>query len=111
MAARRPTGPRTSSAGNAPRGSCGWSRAIASEGNRHLHQGRFRGALGNPLSDHGANHHDRGGTEAFGLNPVGQVVGQFEKVEKTSAVIERWVNEYLEATQHLDALNEAAAAG
>ena len=33
---------------------------------------------------------------------VGQVVGQFEKVEKTSAVIERWVNEYLEATSHLD---------
>ncbi len=45
------------------------------------------------------------------FNPVGQVVGQFEKVEKTAAVIERWVNEYLEATQHLDALNEAAAAG
>jgi NAD(P)H-dependent flavin oxidoreductase YrpB (nitropropane dioxygenase family) len=45
------------------------------------------------------------------FNPVGQVVGQFEKVEKTAAVIERWVNEYLEATSHLDALNEAAAAG
>lgn len=45
------------------------------------------------------------------FNPVGQVVGQFEKVEKTAAVIERWVNEYLEASQHLDALNEAAAAG
>jgi NAD(P)H-dependent flavin oxidoreductase YrpB (nitropropane dioxygenase family) len=45
------------------------------------------------------------------FNPVGQVVGQFEKVEKTAAVIERWVNEYLEATAHLDALNEAAAAG
>ena len=44
------------------------------------------------------------------FNPVGQVVGQFEKVEKTSAVIERWVNEYLDATQHLDSLNEAAAA-
>ena len=43
------------------------------------------------------------------FNPVGQVVGQFEKVEKTSAVIERWVNEYLEATSHLDALNAAAA--
>ncbi len=43
------------------------------------------------------------------FNPVGQVVGQFEKVEKTGAVIERWVNEYLEATEHLDALNEAAA--
>ncbi len=45
------------------------------------------------------------------FNPVGQVVGQFEKVEKTAAVMERWVNEYLEATEHLDALNEAAAAG
>ena len=45
------------------------------------------------------------------FNPVGQVVGQFEKVEKTAAVIERWVNEYLEATGHLDALNAAAAAG
>ena len=43
------------------------------------------------------------------FNPVGQVVGQFEKVEKTSAVIERWVNEYLEATSHLDDLNAAAA--
>ncbi len=43
------------------------------------------------------------------FNPVGQVVGQFEKVEKTAAVIERWVNEYLEATSHLDALNAAAA--
>ena len=43
------------------------------------------------------------------FNPVGQVVGQFTKVEKTAAVIERWVNEYLEATAHLNALNEAAA--
>jgi NAD(P)H-dependent flavin oxidoreductase YrpB (nitropropane dioxygenase family) len=43
------------------------------------------------------------------FNPVGQVVGQFERVEKTAAVIERWVNEYLEATQHLDELNAAAA--
>ena len=43
------------------------------------------------------------------FNPVGQVVGQFTKVEKTSAVIERWVQEYLEATARLDELNEAAA--
>jgi NAD(P)H-dependent flavin oxidoreductase YrpB (nitropropane dioxygenase family) len=43
------------------------------------------------------------------FNPVGQVVGQFEKVEKTAAVIERWVNEYLEATEHLESLNAAAA--
>lgn len=42
------------------------------------------------------------------FNPVGQVVGQFKKVEKTSAVIERWVQEYLEATGNLNALNEAA---
>jgi len=43
------------------------------------------------------------------FNPVGQVVGQFSKVEKTSAVIERWVQEYLEATNTLNQLNEAAA--
>ncbi len=42
------------------------------------------------------------------FNPVGQVVGQFAKVEKTAAVIERWVNEYLEATGRLEALNQAA---
>ncbi|RAU92741.1 nitronate monooxygenase [Mycolicibacter senuensis] len=41
------------------------------------------------------------------FNPVGQVVGQFTKVEKTSTVIERWVQEYLEATSTLEALNEA----
>jgi NAD(P)H-dependent flavin oxidoreductase YrpB (nitropropane dioxygenase family) len=44
------------------------------------------------------------------FNPVGQVVGQFSKVEKSAAVIERWVTEYLEATNHLNELNEAAAA-
>lgn len=43
------------------------------------------------------------------LNPVGQVVGQFTKVDKTSAVIERWVQEYLEATGTLEKLNEAAS--
>jgi NAD(P)H-dependent flavin oxidoreductase YrpB (nitropropane dioxygenase family) len=43
------------------------------------------------------------------FNPVGQVVGQFTKVEKTSTVIERWVQEYLEATNRLDELNAAAA--
>jgi NAD(P)H-dependent flavin oxidoreductase YrpB (nitropropane dioxygenase family) len=42
------------------------------------------------------------------FNPVGQVVGQFTRVEKTSAVIERWVQEYLEATGTLNALNDAA---
>ena len=44
------------------------------------------------------------------FNPVGQVVGQFEKVEKTAAVVERWVNEYLEATEHLSEMNAAAGA-
>ncbi len=43
------------------------------------------------------------------FNPVGQVVGQFTKVEKSAAVIERWVKEYLEATNRLEELNEAAA--
>lgn len=43
------------------------------------------------------------------FNPVGQVVGQFTKVEKTSTVIERWVQEYLEATGTLNDLNEAAS--
>jgi NAD(P)H-dependent flavin oxidoreductase YrpB (nitropropane dioxygenase family) len=42
------------------------------------------------------------------FNPVGQVVGQFHKVEKTAAVIERWVGEYLEATGSLNAMNAAA---
>jgi NAD(P)H-dependent flavin oxidoreductase YrpB (nitropropane dioxygenase family) len=42
------------------------------------------------------------------FNPVGQVVGQLSKVERTSAVIERWVQEYLEATGVLNDLNEAA---
>jgi hypothetical protein len=37
------------------------------------------------------------------------VVGQFSKVEKTAAVIERWVMEYLDATNRLNELNEAAA--
>ena len=44
------------------------------------------------------------------FNPVGQVVGQLTKVEKTSAVIERWVQEYLDATGTLERLNEAANA-
>ena len=42
------------------------------------------------------------------FNPVGQVVGQFTKVEKTATVIERWVTEYLDATHRLDELNRAA---
>ena len=42
------------------------------------------------------------------FNPVGQVVGQFRKVEKTGAVIQRWVEEYLEATERLNTYNAAA---
>ncbi|MGN7778212.1 nitronate monooxygenase [Mycolicibacterium sp. 22603] len=42
------------------------------------------------------------------FNPIGQVVGQFTKVDKTSTVIERWVQEYLEATNTLNEINEAA---
>jgi NAD(P)H-dependent flavin oxidoreductase YrpB (nitropropane dioxygenase family) len=41
------------------------------------------------------------------FNPVGQVVGQLEKVEKSAAVIQRWVEEYIEAVEHLDALQKA----
>ena len=44
------------------------------------------------------------------FNPVGQVVGQLSKVERSSAVIERWVREYLEASSRLEEINEAAAA-
>jgi NAD(P)H-dependent flavin oxidoreductase YrpB (nitropropane dioxygenase family) len=43
------------------------------------------------------------------FNPVGQVVGQFTKVERTATVIERWVSEYLESTARLEELNRAAA--
>ena len=46
--------------------------------------------------------------QSVAFNPVGQVVGQLSKVERTSAVIERWVQEYLEATGVLNDLNEAA---
>jgi NAD(P)H-dependent flavin oxidoreductase YrpB (nitropropane dioxygenase family) len=44
------------------------------------------------------------------FNPVGQVVGQLEHVEKTSAVIQRLVEEYLDAVDRLNALTGAAAA-
>lgn len=43
------------------------------------------------------------------FNPVGQVVGQLTKVEKTASVIERWVQEYLQAANRLTELNEAAS--
>jgi NAD(P)H-dependent flavin oxidoreductase YrpB (nitropropane dioxygenase family) len=55
-----------------------------------------------------ATHRYPNETVDVAFNPVGQVVGQFEKVEKTAAVIERWVNEYLESTGTLEAANAAA---
>jgi NAD(P)H-dependent flavin oxidoreductase YrpB (nitropropane dioxygenase family) len=42
------------------------------------------------------------------FNPVGQVVGQLTKVEKTSTVIQRWVEEYIESIERLNALAAAA---
>jgi NAD(P)H-dependent flavin oxidoreductase YrpB (nitropropane dioxygenase family) len=42
------------------------------------------------------------------FNPVGQVVGQLNKVEKTAAVIQRLVEEYLESVERLNRLNQAA---
>ena len=39
--------------------------------------------------------------------PVGQVVGQMNSVEKVSAVIQRLVEEYLEAVDRLNALQPA----
>ena len=47
-------------------------------------------------------------TVAVACNPVGQVVGQLTKVEKTATVVHRWVQEYLDATNTLNELNLAA---
>ena len=44
------------------------------------------------------------------FNPAGQVVGQLDKVEKTRAVIQRLVEEYLDAVDRLTQLTEAANA-
>jgi len=55
-----------------------------------------------------ATHRNPDETVDVAFNPVGQVVGQFTKVEKTAAVIERWVGEYIEATGTLNGLNAAA---
>jgi NAD(P)H-dependent flavin oxidoreductase YrpB (nitropropane dioxygenase family) len=41
------------------------------------------------------------------FNPVGQVVGQLETVHKTADVIQRLVEEYLEAVERLDTLTNA----
>jgi NAD(P)H-dependent flavin oxidoreductase YrpB (nitropropane dioxygenase family) len=43
------------------------------------------------------------------FNPVGQVVGQLDRVEKAADVVRRLVEEYLEAVDRLNALNATAA--
>ncbi|HUR15427.1 MAG TPA: nitronate monooxygenase family protein [Mycobacteriales bacterium] len=55
-----------------------------------------------------ATHRYPNETVDVAFNPVGQVVGQFRKVEKTAAVMERWVEEYIDATRTLNDLNAAA---
>ncbi|HEX6420901.1 MAG TPA: nitronate monooxygenase family protein [Acidimicrobiales bacterium] len=44
------------------------------------------------------------------FNPVGQVVGQMERVERAADVVQRLVAEYLEACERLNALNQRAMA-
>ena len=83
-----------------------WTEAWETEGNPE--------PLGMPLQYMvsgmavAATHRYPDQTVDVAFNPVGQVVGQFEKVEKSAAVIQRWVEEYLEATEHLNQLNTAA---
>ncbi|MFN8040925.1 MAG: nitronate monooxygenase family protein [Acidimicrobiales bacterium] len=85
-----------------------WTEAWSTEGNPE--------PLGMPLQYMvsgmavAATHKYPDQTVDVAFNPVGQVVGQFRKVEKTGAVVQRWVEEYLEATEHLDRLNAAATA-
>jgi NAD(P)H-dependent flavin oxidoreductase YrpB (nitropropane dioxygenase family) len=44
------------------------------------------------------------------FNPVGQVVGQMNRIERTAQVVQRLVEEYLEACERLNHLNAAALA-
>jgi NAD(P)H-dependent flavin oxidoreductase YrpB (nitropropane dioxygenase family) len=44
------------------------------------------------------------------FNPVGQVVGQMNRVERTAEVVERLVTEYVDACERLEALNARALA-
>jgi NAD(P)H-dependent flavin oxidoreductase YrpB (nitropropane dioxygenase family) len=55
----------------------------------------------------GHRYADKAGAVQF--NPVGQVVGQLNSVEKTSQVVQRLVEEYLDATGRLHALEEVQA--
>jgi NAD(P)H-dependent flavin oxidoreductase YrpB (nitropropane dioxygenase family) len=43
------------------------------------------------------------------FNPVGQVVGQMNRVERTAQVVQRLVEEYIESCERLNTLNERAA--
>jgi hypothetical protein len=42
------------------------------------------------------------------FNPVGQVVGQLDRIERAGQVIHRLVEEYVEACDRLDRLNAGA---
>jgi NAD(P)H-dependent flavin oxidoreductase YrpB (nitropropane dioxygenase family) len=44
------------------------------------------------------------------FNPVGQVVGQLNRVERTAEVVQRLVSEYLDACERLTNLNARALA-
>jgi NAD(P)H-dependent flavin oxidoreductase YrpB (nitropropane dioxygenase family) len=44
------------------------------------------------------------------FNPVGQVVGQMQRVNRAADVVQRLVEEYLDSVERLNSLNEAAAA-
>jgi NAD(P)H-dependent flavin oxidoreductase YrpB (nitropropane dioxygenase family) len=44
------------------------------------------------------------------FNPVGQVVGQMNRVERSAEVVQRLVDEYLEACERLEGLNARAMA-
>jgi NAD(P)H-dependent flavin oxidoreductase YrpB (nitropropane dioxygenase family) len=44
------------------------------------------------------------------FNPVGQVVGQLNRVEKAADVVRRLVEEYLESVERLNAQVDAATA-
>lgn len=54
------------------------------------------------------SHHYADKAVSVMFNPVGQVVGQLNRVEKTGAVMQRLVEEYLDAVERLDTLTAAA---
>jgi hypothetical protein len=44
------------------------------------------------------------------FNPVGQVVGMMNRVERSAEVVQRLVDEYLDACRRLSGLNQRALA-